>query len=159
MQLNAAWVLAAVLGSAACAPPESCGPAYASVARVIDGDTVVLAGGDHVRLLLVDTPEITWGHDECYGAEASDFLQALLLGRTVSLIYDKVCRDRYDRLLAYATIDGRDVNAMLVEGGYACVLHIPPNGDARAAEFEALRDEAKANQRGMWSACPGATCK
>jgi micrococcal nuclease len=152
-------VLAAALGSLACAPPESCGPAIGNVARVIDGDTVVLAGGEHVRLLLVDTPEITWGHDDCYGAEASDFLHALLLGRTASLTYDKVCRDVYDRLLAYVTIDGRDVNAMLVQGGYACVLHIPPNGDARAAEFEALRDGAKANRRGMWGACPGVTCR
>jgi hypothetical protein len=37
-------------------------------------------------------------------------------------------------------------------------LHIPPNGDARLAEFQALEDQARAEGRGMWSACAEVAC-
>ena len=68
-------------------PPETsrCGPVSAEVAEVIDGDTIVLGGGEKVRYLLVDTPEITNGKNECFGAEARNFNAEYVLGRTVEL--------------------------------------------------------------------------
>jgi micrococcal nuclease len=62
-------------------------------------------------------------------------------------------------LLAYASVDGREVNAALVELGYACTLHVPPNGDARAAEFENLELRAASEQRGLWSHCEARACR
>src|SRR6187401_1781648 len=91
-----------VLGLAAgCSDRADCGPESAVVTRVIDGDTLELVGGERVRYLLVDTPESTNGHDECFGAEASEFNRSLVEGRRVALRYAEQCRDRYARLLAY----------------------------------------------------------
>jgi micrococcal nuclease len=147
----------AVALAAGCAEPV-CGPSSDRVDRVIDGDTIVLAGGATVRYLLVDTPEITGGHAACYGDQAAAFNADLVLGRTVELGYDRVCHDGYGRTLAYVSVDGRDVNHVLVERGYACVLHIPPNGDARAGEFSQVAAEARAQRRGLWGACDPIPC-
>ena len=66
--------------------------------------------------------------------------------------------DRFDRTLAYVSVSGQDVNALMIERGYACVLHISPNGDDRAAEFKALEATAKAESRGLWGACDPVPC-
>jgi micrococcal nuclease len=136
----------------------SCGARNATVERVIDGDTIVLPDDTTIRYLLVNTPEITNGHNDCYGANALQFNTDLVLGKTVQLTYDISCQDRFGRTLAYVTVDGQDVNRLLVERGYACVLHIPPDGDARAGEFEALELAARTARRGLWGACDPIPC-
>jgi len=141
-----------------CSPPASCGPAEGVVRRAIDGDTVELSNGERVRYLLVDTPEITSGKNACFGAEALAFNKNLVEGRAVTLEYGPSCRDRYDRLLAYVTVDGLDVNAELVAAGYACVLYIPPSGEDRVDEFRALEREAQASDSGLWRACASKPC-
>ena len=54
--------VAAVSGTAV--GPTASAAAHARVARVIDGDTIVLENGLHVRLLQIDTPEP--GTGECF---------------------------------------------------------------------------------------------
>lgn len=140
-------------------PDESpCGPTSAVVDRVIDGDTIVLETGEHVRYILVDTPEITDGKDECWGEEASIYNQMLVFGRTVELEYDVDCEDQYGRLLAYVSVGEVEVNRALLEHGFACVLHIPPNGDDRWPEYQALETAAKQGGVGMWGACTPVPC-
>ena len=154
-------VAAAVLAAAACSPEPSasaCGPPRARVAAVSDGDTVALDSGERLRYLLVDTNEITGGRNDCYGQEARALNALLVEGKTIDLTYDEECRDRFGRLLAYVTVDGQDVNRALVERGYACVLHIPPNGADRVAELRALEDVARAEPRGMWAVCEEIAC-
>ena len=56
------------------------------------------------------------------------------------------------------TVDGQELNRLLVERGYGCVLHIAPNGDDRKDEFDMLEFRAKAEGRGLWSACMPAPC-
>jgi micrococcal nuclease len=56
-------------------------------------------------------------------------------------------------LLAYVSVNGDDVNHLMVERGYACVLYIPPDGMSRYDEFKTLQADAKANSRGVWGAC------
>ncbi len=126
---------------------------------MIDGDTVVLDSGERVRYLLVDTPEITGGHDDCFGQEAADFNSDMVLGKEISLDYDAECLDRYGRQLAYVTVGGRDLNQLIIERGYGCVLYIPPSGADREAEFRALEATAKAEGRGVWGACEVVTCE
>jgi len=48
-----------------------------TVTRVVDGDTIILNGGERVRLIGVDTPETVHPNKpvERYGKEASAFLQ------------------------------------------------------------------------------------
>jgi micrococcal nuclease len=136
-----------------------CGPETGLVTEVIDGDTLVLEGGERIRYLLADAPESTGGRSECFGAEARAFNRGLVEGRRVSLTYGEACEDRFGRLLAYVSVDGREVNSLLVERGHACVLHVPPAGTARRAEFEALEAGARRARRGVWGACAPVSCQ
>ena len=127
------------------------------VERVVDGDTVVVGGGHHVRLIGIDTPETKDPRRpvQCFGREAAAFLESLLpRGAGVRLVGDVEQQDQYDRTLAYVyrLPDGLFVNAQLVRAGYAHVLTISPNV-AHADEFVALAEEARQADRGLWSAC------
>lgn len=144
--------VAALLAAAGCGG-SPCGATEAKVTRVVDGDTVELDDGRKIRYLLVDTPESTGGATDCFGTNAKDFNTDLVMGKTVSLVYDIDCTDRFDRTLAYIYVDGTEVNTLIIERGYGCVLHISPNGDDRAAEFEALQLAAERANRGLWGSC------
>ncbi len=127
------------------------------VSRVVDGDTFEISvngGTDDVRLIGVDTPETVKPGEpvECFGPQASAFAHRLLEDRTVRLEFDRERRDAYDRLLAYAYLGERFVNAELVRGGYARTLEIEPN-TSHAAELARLEQEAGAAGRGLWGAC------
>ncbi|MBX5480246.1 MAG: thermonuclease family protein [Myxococcaceae bacterium] len=156
-----AWVVGVVVAGvvaffAGCGGSE-CGPSSGVVADVHDGDTITLESGEKIRYLMIDAPEV--GSDaECYGNEARDFNASLVLAQTVTLRYDQTCTDRFGRLLAYVFLDGREVNTLMVERGYACVLHIPPNGDDRAQEFETLEDQASSEGKGLWGFCSVTPC-
>jgi micrococcal nuclease len=126
------------------------GEQTARVVRVVDGDTVVLSGLGKTRLIGVDTPEV-YGGVECYGREASAFTKSVLSGATVSYRVGPEPRDRYGRALAYVWLaDGRFLNALLAERGYATPLTIPPNVDY-ADRFAAAARHARRAGRGLWS--------
>lgn len=126
------------------------------VERVVDGDTILLQGGERVRLIGVDTPETKKPGTpvQCFGKKASAFTTGLLDRRKVRLEQDAEARDRYGRLLAYVTraSDGLDVNAELVRRGYARTLTIPPNV-RHADEYARLARTARERGRGLWRAC------
>jgi micrococcal nuclease len=131
--------------------------ADAYVTRVVDGDTVETRIGDEVedvRLIGVDTPETVKPEApvECFGPEASSFTHRVLEEQPVRLVFGVERRDVYGRLLAYAYIDHRFVNAELVRRGLARTLAIPPNTLHRAL-FERLQGEAARRGRGLWGAC------
>jgi micrococcal nuclease len=140
-------------GVAACDGGSKCGPSSALVTRVVDGDTVELENGEKVRYLCVNTPEIS-SPVECYGPEASAFNRDLVENKVVKLEYDVECRDKYDRLLAHVTVGGQEVNRVLIERGYARVMIIPPNCQAREQEFRDLEAAARNGAIGLWGACP-----
>jgi micrococcal nuclease len=151
--------LAAAATAAACGGGEDdrCGPTSGVVARVVDGDTIELESGERIRYLLVDTPENTT-EVECFGPEAAELNRELVEGKQVTLRYDVECTDRYDRLLAWVEVDGREVNQLLVERGYGCVLYIPPNGEDRVAALSDAEELAHAEGRGLWAACEDNPC-
>jgi micrococcal nuclease len=128
----------------------------ARVARVVDGDTIVLRGGEHVRYIGMDTPEsVKPGTPvQCYAKAAGRENERLVAGQRVRLRFDAERRDRYGRMLAYVyrARDGLFVNAELVRRGYARVLTIPP--DVRhAGLFRQLAARARSARRGLWGAC------
>jgi micrococcal nuclease len=142
------------------------GPAAAgtaTVVRVVDGDTVVVAidsAPEPVRLIGIDTPETVAPDrpDECFGAEASAHLADILPPDTaVRLTRDVEPRDIYDRLLAYVerASDGLFVNHAQVAGGYAVASDYPPNV-AHRDELERAERAAREAGLGLWSACGGA---
>lgn len=157
------FMAVAVTGLLACDPTtdddtgSECGPSTAIVARVIDGDTIELDSGERVRYLMIDTPESTT-ETECYGPEAKQLNETLVGGEEITLRYDVECKDDYDRLLAYVEVSGQEINKVMLERGYACVLHIPPNGDAIADEYETLELEARMLDKGLWANCDPTPC-
>lgn len=80
------------------------------VTKVIDGDTIVLSNEDIVRLLCVDTAE---NGEEDYTL-AKDFLENLLLGRTITLEKDVVDSDMYNRKLRYVYLNKGKSNEIFV---------------------------------------------
>jgi micrococcal nuclease len=137
-----------------------CSPSSGEVSRVIDGDTIELVDGTTVRYLLVDTPEL--GHnsqnDDCFGAEAKSANESLVLGQTVDLTYDEdLCEDIYNRNLAYVTIEGRSINKILLERGYAKTLFIypkdHPNAYLHENDYLQVQEQAQEFQMGLWGAC------
>jgi micrococcal nuclease len=137
--------------------PGPDGARAARVERVTDGDTIRLVGIGRVRLIGVDTPEV-FGGVECYGREASAFAKRLLPpGARVRYRLGIEPRDRYGRALAYVWLDdGRLLNGLLVELGYAQPLTIPPNVDY-AERFVAAARRARRAGRGLWgrTGCAG----
>lgn len=123
------------------------------VQRVIDGDTVVLAGGERLRYIGIDTPELKHRDRRIRDMAliAKRVNERLVAGKELVLKYDVEKRDKYGRLLAYAYLkDGTFVNSELVKQGYALTMTIPPN--VKHAElFLKLQQEARENKRGFWS--------
>lgn len=137
---------------------SDCGPTHATVDYAIDGDTIVLSSGEHVRLILVDTTEITNDKNECWGENAHQFTAGLVEGREVELEYDVECTDQYGRLLAYVSVEGSEVNRALLEQGHACLAYFPPDGQERVIEYQGLETAAKQSGLNMWGACNPVPC-
>jgi len=126
------------------------GRELARVIRHTDGDTLWLSGIGKVRFIGVDTPEV-FGESECYGHEASAFVERTLpLGAPVRYRLGVEERDRYGRALVYLWLDdGRFLNRLLVARGYAQPLTIPPNVEY-AELFARVAGRARRAGRGLW---------
>ena len=131
----------------------------ATIARVIDGDTVqVIVHGrfDTVRVIGLDTPETKDPRRpvECFGREASARAEALLLiGADVDLEPDptQANRDKYRRLLRHIRLpDGRlFAKVMIAEGyGFEYTYAVPYRYQE---DFKAAQREATEAERGLWA--------
>jgi len=134
-----------LLASSACDSPLE----YATVTRVIDGDTIVLDNGETVRYIGMDTPEI---HPEAepFGIEAYNANRFLVEGKKVTLEKDTSETDKYGRLLRYVYVDDKLINAELISLGLAKAKAYPPD-TKNQIYFESLEDVARETERGMWS--------
>ena len=119
------------------------------VTRVIDGDTIEIEGGYHVRYIGIDTPE---KGDPLYG-EATQANRNLVEGRKVHLEADVEDKDDNGRLLRYVWLYNTMVNAELVRLGYAYSYSYPPNVKYQAY-FLRLEREAREQKLGLWSINP-----
>ncbi len=115
------------------------------VTHIIDGDTMIISGGEHVRLIGIDTPE----RGEPYYREATQQLRELIEGKNIRMEKDVSERDRYGRLLRHIYVGDLWVNAEMIRAGYARFVTFPP--DVKHVRiFERLEREARENQRGLW---------
>lgn len=124
------------------------------VARVIDGDTIEIEGGERVRYIGIDTPEMAseGKPEECGAEKALEKNRELVVGKTVELSKDVSERDKYGRLLRYVWVDGILVNTQLVRLGLAKTTSFPP--DVRfLEEITTAQKEAQKNKAGLWSDC------
>jgi micrococcal nuclease len=134
----------------------------ATVVRVVDGDTIVVAyGGDQykVRYIGMDAPETKDPNSpvEFMGPQASTANAALVDGKTVFLEKDVSEVDQYDRLLRYVWLnDGAAwtlVNLELVRQGVAIAKSYPP--DVRYdALYDAADNDAQLSGLGLYGATP-----
>ncbi len=130
------------------------------VARVIDGDSFVLASGLNVSLSAIQAPKFervgeftTWP----LANEARETLWALVAGKTVKLYYGGDNRDRYDRAIAQVHIldeNGKPrvwLQEELVKTGMARVY----SWQGYRQDIDALyraETEARRAKRGIWNA-------
>ncbi len=139
--------------------PAGANPPAFRIDHVVDGDTVVLRNGVHVRLVQIDTPEVYF-QPECYGRRASAVTRRLLRPGTLVRLLREPATDRvdeYGRLLRYVVRihDGLDVNVRLVALGAAAPYFYRHRRGRFAAKLERLAKRARARKLGLWGHCPG----
>lgn len=125
---------------------------WVTVAQVFDGDTFTTTGGERVRLLGINTPEIAHNRQPAQpmGDEARRRLQTMIGGQTVRLAFDHDKLDDYGRTLAQVYLrNNLWVNASLLQEGYAHVYTFAPNF-RWSSELLAAEQHARQEKRGIW---------
>ncbi len=129
------------------APTKSVITEVGQVKFVYDGDTLLLANGEKVRLLGIDTPE---EGERCF-EEAKKYLLNLVLKKEVMLKAGDQDRDKYGRLLRWVFIDGQNVNLSLLEKGLARVYYGLPRS-SNFSDLVEIERQARASKTGcLWS--------
>lgn len=113
-----------------------------TVARVTDGDTVVLADGRRIRLYGIDAPET----HQPYGPDARAFLDRLVRGKDVTVTVR--ARDLYGRTVAELRIGKASVNESMVLAGYAWWYRSLAKRDKALEQAEA---QARRKGIGLWA--------
>lgn len=118
------------------------------VEKVIDGDTIEIDGGERVRYIGVDAPEL----GEPLYEEARDFQEKVVLGSNVRI---EACkeepRDGYGRTLAFVHKGNADVGEQLLRYGYARTLFIGRCGRTVARRYRKTERGAFLVGLGVWS--------
>jgi micrococcal nuclease len=136
----------------------------ATIAYAVDGDTLRIreTSGDldYVRLVGIDTPEdVKPGYpSECGSRAAAASMDRLAPeGAAVTLRYDSVAdhEDRYGRILAHASIDGRQLELAQLRRGWAYVYRYDDQRFDGLPRFEVAERSARAEGRGVWGRCNG----
>jgi len=134
-------------------------PSHADIkiTSITDGDTIKLSDGTSVRLLQIDSPELR--DNECYATEAQKALAKLInrsgkISLTTDPNLDEV--DRYGRLLRYLFIGKRNINLEMVRIGAAAPYFYRSERGLYSEKLIKAAQSARANSRGLWSACPNA---
>ena len=136
-------LLAALL--LAFASPASARDLEGIVTHVTDGDSIWVrpagaADAEQVRLQGIDAPEIC----QAFGKQARQALAAHLLHREVRVAVR--ARDVYQRNIGMVSLQGEDIGAWLVAGGYAWSTHY----QRRAGPYAKEETAARVARRGLW---------
>lgn len=118
----------------------------ATVAQVIDGDTVILKSGERIRLLGANAPEI----DRCYGKEAKIALEFLLLNKQVRIAEERT--DNFNRRMGLVYLENRLINTEMIANGFAKPDY---SKNSQKERFIEAYDQAKEKQLGLG----GSVCK
>ncbi|OCG38103.1 hypothetical protein A9G26_00395 [Gilliamella sp. Bim1-2] len=116
------------------------------VVKVIDGDTVdiltIKKQKIRVRLLDIDAPE----SKQAYGNVSRKYLASLIAGKNVFVKENK--KDIYKRTLGTIFLNKVNINAKMVEKGYAWAYRY--KGVANNKMMVKLETRAKQNKKGLW---------
>ncbi len=129
------------------------------VRSVVDGDTIVLENGVHIRYQGINAPETgRFVKDAApFGKEATARNRELVEGRRVQLALARQPLDAYGRILSRISAlpeeggsgEPIDVETVLLEEGLACYfgLGLPPE---EREKFQALESAAREKKAGLW---------
>ena len=125
------------------------------VVSVVDGDTILVSDKGvefTVRLIGIDAPETHHPTKsvQCYGKEATDYLESRLSGKVVFLETDTSETDRYDRLLRYVYLEEEFINESLVKNGYALSKSYYPDTFYQDI-LDFAETSARINNLGLWN--------
>ena len=126
----------------------------ARIATVVDGDTVWLESGEKVRLIGIDTPELSRDKRPAqpFAHAARQALSKVVANNSsVRLQYGVERTDRYGRSLAHLfSAEGDNIAAKLLTKGLAIAIAIPPNTRLLAC-YRRLEARARGAGTGIWS--------
>ena len=126
----------------------------ATVKAVIDGDTVILNDGRHIRLIGIDTPELgrKGKPSQPFAKQAKQYLlQRIKSSRfKVTLEQDSLAKDRYGRTLAHLFLpSGENLSTSMLSSGFATLLLFPPN-TRHAQEYSLAQSLAREAGKKRW---------
>ncbi|WP_034964907.1 thermonuclease family protein [Campylobacter showae] len=113
----------------------------AKVVKISDGDTITILQDKQqikVRLFGIDAPELK----QPYGKKSKQFLANLIAGEVVEV--DENGKDRYKRTIGTIYLNGADINAQMVENGYAWAYR------KFSKKYTAQESNAKSQKLGLW---------
>src|SRR3989338_1996127 len=116
------------------------------ITRVLDGDTVELSDGRHIRLLNINTPE--------KGLPYSNLAKEFLSNFT-SVGLETAGLDKYDRTLGRLYNNNEYLNLEIVRNGMAHTYLVL---DEESSLFEKAENSARKNGKNMWEKSPLAEC-
>ena len=123
-------------------------PKSAKVAKIIDGDTVLLSNGLVLRYVGITAPET----GEPFEKEATEANRKLVENKTIKLIYDNYKSDKFGRLLAYTYVDNLSVSEELARLGMAeVVVYQKRKPFILQEQTLKAQDQAKQKKLGIWS--------
>jgi endonuclease YncB( thermonuclease family) len=114
------------------------------VVGIADGDTITVLVdkvGVKIRLDGIDAPE----RGQAFGARSRETISELVFGKTVRVVTKG--KDRYGRTIGVVFVDGVNVNAKMIETGFA--WHYKRY--STDAELDRLEREARREKRGLWN--------
>lgn len=126
------------------------GPVYAwegFVVKVLDGDSLLINKDSkiyEIRLYGIDTPE----YKQPYSNKAKQFTKRLAYRQTVDVT--KKDTDRYGRVVALVSSNGKLVNRELVRSGLAWYYPKYCRTQPLCGELETLENKARQERRGLW---------
>jgi len=128
------------------------------VAKVVDGDSLLLSNGNKIRLIGIQAPKLALGRegfkDWPLAKEAKAALEEITLDKTVRLEYGGARVDRYDRVLAHLFVLNEKkeiwVQREMLERGFARVYSFADN---RSCLEPLLQAEARARveKKNIWA--------
>ncbi len=128
--------------------------AYMNVSYIYDGDTLTLQSGEKIRLVQIDTPELSPA--ECFGIQARDLLRKMIGTSTIQLRNEPASanKDSKKRLLRYVFVGSKNLNLELVKQGAAAPWFYKGEKGKYAKQLLAAAQLAKKNKIGLWKDCP-----
>lgn len=145
----------AAFTAVAIAWPQGSKIEHTTIARAVDGDTLVTATKERIRLKGVDTPETVDPRKpvQCFAPQASAFTKHYTTGHRVTI--RQLERDRYGRTVAYVYVypQKRDLGGVLLRRGYARLYVYGGKSFNKLPLYRTDQEYAKTRRLGLWGAC------